>query len=497
MMMEEGSFQPQITYDFVGDENQKHRSEDKASLTAEEVTKVPIPTELPHRPDLSALPEHIQRSAAVESLLQQNEDLMARLAVAIRRSSLIEEKLGKYEAAVQQLKDRNEVLADQLLVFREKDRVQGLSRSQYEKQIREYKEKVALLEVQYAEYFATSKERQRRLSSSVDQLSRRLGRYLRYRSQMQRATKKMRRELREQVQGLTTENEVLLQRLQQEEDRLFTLREKLSETVDHIQRQAQESEANQRQLVESYEAQFGQLKEQLKENQDRVLDLEGQLKDYEALYEEKISLENKLVAANRAVETTENGFNEEVRRLQVELADFRREAKEKSLEVARLTDQNLQEIAELEDLRLAKSRLEDQVESLQCLWRDANNQLEIQSEKNRSLQKLNQQLSTSLNERRKEVEALRGQMDSHGFRASDKIRELEGQVKTLAETNVKLQEDQDSSREKDLHARREAISRIENLIAEIQSGFSMKAGEDSAPECADVPPELPSGPPSL
>lgn len=490
MMMEEGSFQPQITHDFVEENQPLEITPTQAPLDPEDVSRVPIPTQLPVKPDLSALPEQIQRSGAVEALIQQNEDLMARLSVAIRRSALVEDKMGKYESAIQQLKDRNEVLADQVLVHREKDRLQGNSRKKYEKQIREYRENIALLEVQYAEYFATSKERQRSLSSNMDQLSRRLGRHLRYRARIQRISRQMRKDLQGQVHQLSGENQRLVGRLQQEEIRLHEVREKLSETIDHIQRQAQESETNQRQLVENYENQFSDLKIQLKQNQDHIVELEVRVEDYEKLYEEKVSLQNKLVAVQRSAEEKEEEFNSEVRRLQVDLANFRREAKEKTLELDRLTQASIQEISDLEELRQAKTRLEDQVESLQCLWRDTNNQLELQSEKNKALQKLNQQLSTSLNERRKEVENLRGQMDSHGFRASDKIRDLQGQVKALGETNIKLQEENESTRSDEISSRREAIDRIQSLMAEIQSGFSIKEEGSESTDSTDEPPPL-------
>lgn len=487
MTMEKGSFQPTITYGFVGEDARAASPEKSRQLESPAVNQVPLPSELPARPDLTFLPDHIQRSSAVEALIHQNEDLMARLAVAIRRNSLVEEKLGQYDNTLKQLQERNEVLADQVLVFREKDRVQGQTRQKFEEQLREYKEKVALLEVQYAEYYASSKERNRHLTSNVEQLTRRLGRFLRYRTQVQRLSRKFRRDYKARIQQLEQENVVLGQRLIQEEARLQAVREKLTESIDHIQRQGREAEANQRQLVDHYESSLSQLKESLKAAQSTIAELESRVRDQDALFEQKVDLENQLVASQRAASDSEKQFNEEVRRLQLELADFRREAKEKSLEVDRLTEQSLEEIAAVEDLRLKNKQLEDQVESLQVLWRDAHQQTESLTEKNVALQKLNQQLSTKLNEQRREIENMRSQMDGSGFRATEKIRELEGQVKVLADSNVKLHEEKDSEKSLGEQSRREVMERIENLIAEIQSGFSINP-EAAETETTATPP---------
>ena len=48
---------------------------------------IPTPNQIPVPLDLSELPDHILRSGAVEALTNQNEDLMARLSVVLRKTS--------------------------------------------------------------------------------------------------------------------------------------------------------------------------------------------------------------------------------------------------------------------------------------------------------------------------------------------------------------------------------------------------------------------------
>ncbi|MBK7842541.1 MAG: hypothetical protein IPJ71_02425 [Bdellovibrionales bacterium] len=141
-MVEEGAFRPQIKIDFIEDalKDVPKRGWEESRI----VEKIPLPTHLPLKLDLSALPENVQKSGAIDSLIRQNEDLMARLNVALRRHSILEEQAGKFENTLKQLQDRNEALADQVLVYREKDRLQGNTRKTSERQIQELKEQVSL-----------------------------------------------------------------------------------------------------------------------------------------------------------------------------------------------------------------------------------------------------------------------------------------------------------------------------------------------------------------
>jgi hypothetical protein len=233
-MVEEGAFRPQIKVDFIEDtlEDVPERGWEESRI----VEKIPLPTHLPRKLDLSILPENVQKSGAIDSLIRQNEDLMARLNVSLRRHSILEEQAGKFENTLKQLQDRNEALADQVLVYREKDRLQGNSRKTSERQIQELKDQVSLLEIRYAEYYAVSREKLDYLSTKVERTTRRLARYKSYRTRINRLSKDRKKEAEQRIQRLDHENQKLTSRLQQETLSLSELRVKLGEAVDHIQR---------------------------------------------------------------------------------------------------------------------------------------------------------------------------------------------------------------------------------------------------------------------
>ena len=64
-------------------------------------TAIKTPDQVPERIDLSQVPSQVLKSNVMESLISQNDDLMARLTVSLRRISLLEEKYAdaKTEAA--------------------------------------------------------------------------------------------------------------------------------------------------------------------------------------------------------------------------------------------------------------------------------------------------------------------------------------------------------------------------------------------------------------
>lgn len=491
-MVEEGAFRPQIKIDFIEDtlEDVPERGWEESRI----VERIPLPTHLPRKLDLSILPDNVQKSGAIDSLIRQNEDLMARLNVALRRHSILEEQAGKFENTLKQLQDRNEALADQVLVYREKDRLQGNTRKTSERQIQELKEQVSLLEIRYAEYYAVSREKLDYLSTKVERTTRRLARYTTYRTRINRLGKDRKKEAEQHIQNLAHENQKLTSRLQQETLSLSELRVKLGEAVDHIQRQSVETESNQRQLVDNYENQFSDLREQVKLSSSRILELEELLTDQERLFQDKITVENQLVATQRSFSDAKSQYEENLNQLQEGLAEFRREAKERSLEVDRLNKEMGLIKSQRDELSTSKRELEDRIESLECLWRDTNQQHEQLKERHQALQNLNQQLSTSLIEQRREVNLLKEQRDANHLQTSTKIRELEGQVRYLGTTAVRTTEQQQKGSEVEPSQRRELVQRIEKLISEIQSGFAPasvgKTGDQAQEDSYQDPPPI-------
>jgi hypothetical protein len=96
---------------------------------------IPIPSEIPKSPDLSAVPHYVIMSKTVESLIGQNEDLMARLKVNIRQNLLLETQLQDQESIVLNIKAENSQLLSRAEILNEKDELLKTKIAQYESEL--------------------------------------------------------------------------------------------------------------------------------------------------------------------------------------------------------------------------------------------------------------------------------------------------------------------------------------------------------------------------
>jgi chromosome segregation ATPase len=83
--------------------------------------KPATPDELPPPPDLTGLPPQILHSGTVETLIGQNDDLMARLKFNIRRNAMLEQQILEQERVNSDLVRSNAAVSAQLQILEEKD----------------------------------------------------------------------------------------------------------------------------------------------------------------------------------------------------------------------------------------------------------------------------------------------------------------------------------------------------------------------------------------
>lgn len=117
-----------------------------------------IPIELPPPPDLSNLPSHILHSGTVETLIGQNDDLMARLKVNIRRNSVLEQRILEYEHKHDELIRANEALKSQVQIYEEKDILMREKAARTESKETSLREEISLLSAKNASLESRNRE---------------------------------------------------------------------------------------------------------------------------------------------------------------------------------------------------------------------------------------------------------------------------------------------------------------------------------------------------
>ena len=418
----------------------------------EEPQNIPIPTQLPELPDLSALPSHILRSGAVETLIQQNEDLMSRLTVALRRNSQMESSTQDIEKINKILTHKLEVLEDKIQILKQKDQLLAQKNSKVDADIDKYKEKIRLLETQFAEVYSTSKERQVLWLGKIEIFSNRLRRFVKYRTKIQAVSERIRsRFLSLQQECLRLQNE-----LDVEKSRTQDLKSNLGRTTEYIQIQARDFETNTKDLVRGYETKLNDTLRDLQLIQAKHAELVGQTAALEKAQASLVELENANIRLKRSYEELREQSDQDLNLLQREVADLRLKYKSQILENENLNRDMADTKTAMKAVKEENKRMEDQVETLQVLWKDSQSQIEKLQEKVQSLQKLNQQLSQSLNQYRKTTERLQ---------AEQQLR---------PESNM---EDESNSNLKKLEP--ELMNKIDGLLDEIQTGFSKSSTEST------------------
>lgn len=375
-MMEKGSF---------------HTSNQWIDNQDERVKHIPLPNQLPKGLDFSEIAPNAIKSSTIETLINQNEDLMARLTVILRKNNELEDKVGELETENKAIRARFETIKDQFMVLQEKDRMSVGRALQLTDENKTLKTQVEKLERLYADVFIQAQTFQRRLTLLE-----------RHRARARQAAKG----------------------LQKKAKHLVRAEQELSSTRDELQTLRQVWQAQHMQVINNYEAKLADVKSEIDT-------LRGRASDRDTLLEEKLKLENTLVFTQRQNATRMQEYQETIDSLQSEGSSVRQELKKlivehesQSQEVTKLRSEN-------QIVRREQDSLVEQVESLQALWNHKQKEFEQAEEKNRSLQKLNQNISITLNQQRKEIQNLQTELDKERFAFSEKIKTLSTELQML------------------------------------------------------------------
>lgn len=402
-LMEKGSFHTSV----------------KSVLEMDEIIeKIPLPNQLPPAPDFSRLPPEALRSSAVETLIGQNADLMARLGVSLRKTGIFEGKITELEKENLHLRHRYDAVKDQVLVIQEKERFLTERSNQITAETAGLRDQLTGLERRYTDTYLHAQ--------SLEQQLRRLRNY-RFRIQSVIKNLKTRsRRLFDLISPDASQTRTISKTLELAERELKTMRLESTETqLQLVQRYETEiTELNRRyehEIKQNFGAEITQLKSELELARRRAA-------DRDMLYEMKIRVDNQLIFEERQSQLYREETQKDLVLTKEENVDLRGQLKTRLIEMERFerelkvaTDKN--QFFEQQDVAKA-----DQIESLQLLWKEKQAEVERLEEKNRSLQKLNQQLSVNLNSQRKEIIDLKSELEKDRYATAEKIKALEMQL---------------------------------------------------------------------
>ena len=255
------------------------------------VSQLPVPNQLPETPDLSHLPADILRSSTVETLIHQNEDLLSRLSLSLRRNSSLEETISQLEKKNRILAHKHSNLEDQIYVYKKKDDLIEGKYTRYEERIAELKKDLKLFETQYTELYSTSQSRSAEFKTKLANFSKRIGRYSRFKKRALRIYK----DLKSNYLELQKDHSRLLAEVATLTETGNAMKKNMAAAVERIQQMEKDHQSTLAELTSGYEDQLDDMNKDSARQQQEIASLRDDPAKAQKVYESNVNLENQVV----------------------------------------------------------------------------------------------------------------------------------------------------------------------------------------------------------
>jgi chromosome segregation ATPase len=444
-----------------------------------DVQNIPIPTELPAAPDLKDLPTEVLHSGTVETLLQQNQDLMSRLSITIRRNAELEQELHKTHVEHQRMLRQKEAFEDETQLARDSFHKVQSENLQLRTEIEKHEKDFARVYAEAQEIKGRIADFEKQASDAKDEAK---STNVRYQSYRQKIRDKIRPYIRE-LKASNLESQKLYAKYEQLS---VTLKKQITDSNRYIQEQGKRFEDDQRQLVEYHESRYSELEAKFNKATTDLDFFRQRAHDYENknenLNEKNINLENQKVLAERNLAEFEQKHHKEVKELQEKLVEHRTNSTSKTSEIENYQRQKEKMEERVKVLTAENEKLTGQLEGIQTLWDRNMKELEELRKDEHSVQTLNRELTKTVQDLRKDNDRMRSELGALQDESEKKISALSQRVKILSEENgYNLLPEEKAEEDLNIEPNNEILGRIETLMAEIQSGYSSKKASDEMP----------------
>jgi chromosome segregation ATPase len=364
------------------EEETRHSEPAQKAAIHRAVENIPLPDEMPMAFNYSHLPKDVLKSSSVESLISQNEDLSTRLKVALRRLAIFENENQKLSDDAQRARLSQTAVADQVLIYKEKDGLWKSKLQQAEKQKEVQTEKATALAVR------------------VQKLEMEVERYHKYHDRIKTQVKPYIHQLKEYSRGLEEKNQQLSRENSRTDAQLSDLRFQITEVTKASRMQIELHEKKSQELIHFYEQQIENQVSEITHLNSINQELEIKAIRLNKALEKQDELENQVVEIMRSKEEIKARLEQEVLRLQDKTSELSRSNKRLEIEHADLQELALSNEIQIKTLQKEKQDLNEQLDSLRYMWNAKVEETEKLKSAIQSLERLNVDLSQKVNELR-------------------------------------------------------------------------------------------------
>lgn len=350
-------------------------------LLKSDLSKIDFEESLPPTPNQPAnsISRTTSTSSTVETLIAQNQDLASRQNVTLRRLATIEGEYEKLRCLFHQVETENSSLTDQLLVWKEKE-------TYWSNKIQTHQQELAQVRARFPEF---------------ESMEEKLERYKKYHEKIRTQVKPYIQQLKLYAQNLTVEIRNLNNEVEIKTNQIYRVEEKLKTHQREIETQFQQQNEQTRKLIALFEDEKQKFEFEIQNLRQTNLILEDKASRLDASLLRQDELENTIIAMNRLrdestaqQEKSQLALNKETEQLKKELIEEKLKNKELTTNLKALTEES-------ERQRHRADQNQEQLSSLRYLWTNKCSELEKLKLSQEALEKLNQELSTRLNQLRR------------------------------------------------------------------------------------------------
>ncbi len=330
----------------------------------------------------SYVSKDLLKSATIQNLISQNEDMMTRQRVVLRRLATLEDL--NQELQNENFQAKNQILnyADQVQVLKEKDGA--------------WKAKVDELEIEKDSLVLVAKE--------FEKIQNEIERYRKYHDKVKYQVKPYIQSLKVSRDQAQIQLETLRSQNNLKDNQVKEMRLQMQEVLRQSKNQVDDMQRQKQGLVEHFENQVQSLKDEKAHFENSFNEMKLKLKHISQALEVKAELENKVIELNRSKVDLKSQFEVETLRLQTrvnELEAFKTRFEIENTDLKNyIQDEYKNRIKQEEEL----TQLRKQLESLRFMWSQKNEESERQRKSLEALEQLNYSLSQKIEEVRNSSE---------------------------------------------------------------------------------------------
>lgn len=323
----------------------------------------------------------ITQSETVEALIAQNEDVTARLKMTLRRMTMMEEENRHLQTTLNDLKLAHAATSDQMLVWKEKEKIWKERTEKSEKNLQEFRER-------FPDFL--------KMEAKIEKLTR-------YQERVKTTIKPYLQQLKDyanslhlQIQGLNSDLDVRDAQIADKDREIFVLKEKFED-------QTRFYEINQNSLVTNFENEKDFLQREITALNENLAVAEEKAQRLNAALERQDELENLVISLRR----NKDEFYAQTQAELSALRSFNGEAKQTLVEKDLMIADLKKELESLKAQNISSANkqqdLEEQIASLRYMWSEQSEEKEKMQISLASLEKINLELSAKLSELRRKV----------------------------------------------------------------------------------------------